>query len=491
MIDNLTTHPFQPSHDPDKFHEECGVFGVYGSEDAAALTALGLHALQHRGQEAAGIVSYDGKRFHPHRAMGLVGDIFGNAEVIETMPGDSAIGHNRYSTAGETVLRNVQPLYADYSFGGLALAHNGNLTNARQLRRELVQAGSLFQSTMDTEVIQHLIATSRETRLLDRFIEALRAIDGAYSLVALSRRKMIGARDPLGVRPLVLGELGDAWILASETCALDIIGATFVRDIEPGELIVIDEDGLHSYKPSPQVRKRLCIFEYIYFARPDSDVDGTNVYEARKGIGAELARESHVDADLVIPVPDSGVPAAIGYAAEAGIPFELGLIRNHYVGRTFIEPTDEIRHLGVRLKHNANRGQLDGKSVILVDDSIVRGTTSKKIVEMVRSAGAREVHVRISSPPTRGPCYYGIDTPEASQLLAANHEVEEIRKLIGADSLAYISIDGLYRAMGEPGRDNDAPQYCDACFSGDYPIALTDQEHADDVTQMSLLAELA
>ncbi len=491
MIDNLTTHPFQPPHDPDKFHEECGVFGVYGSEDAAALTALGLHALQHRGQEAAGIVSYDGKRFHPHRAMGLVGDIFGNAEVIETMPGDSAIGHNRYSTAGETVLRNVQPLYADYSFGGLALAHNGNLTNARQLRRELVQAGSLFQSTMDTEVIQHLIATSRETRLLDRFIEALRAIDGAYSLVALSRRKMIGARDPLGVRPLVLGELGDAWILASETCALDIIGATFVRDIEPGELIVIDEDGLHSYKPSPQVRKRLCIFEYIYFARPDSDVDGTNVYEARKGIGAELARESHVDADLVIPVPDSGVPAAIGYAAEAGIPFELGLIRNHYVGRTFIEPTDEIRHLGVRLKHNANRGQLDGKSVILVDDSIVRGTTSKKIVEMVRSAGAREVHVRISSPPTRGPCYYGIDTPEASQLLAANHEVEEIRKLIGADSLAYISIDGLYRAMGEPGRDNDAPQYCDACFSGDYPIALTDQEHADDVTQMSLLAELA
>lgn len=491
MIDNLTTHPFQPSHDPDKFHEECGVFGVYGSEDAAALTALGLHALQHRGQEAAGIVSYDGKRFHPHRAMGLVGDIFGNAEVIETMPGDSAIGHNRYSTAGETVLRNVQPLYADYSFGGLALAHNGNLTNARQLRRELVQAGSLFQSTMDTEVIQHLIATSRETRLLDRFIEALRAIDGAYSLVALSRRKMIGARDPLGVRPLVLGELGDAWILASETCALDIIGATFVRDIEPGELIVIDEEGLHSYKPSPQVRKRLCIFEYIYFARPDSDVDGTNVYEARKGIGAELARESHVDADLVIPVPDSGVPAAIGYAAEAGIPFELGLIRNHYVGRTFIEPTDEIRHLGVRLKHNANRGQLDGKSVILVDDSIVRGTTSKKIVEMVRSAGAREVHVRISSPPTRGPCYYGIDTPEASQLLAANHEVEEIRKLIGADSLAYISIDGLYRAMGEPGRDNDAPQYCDACFSGDYPIALTDQEHADDVTQMSLLAELA
>jgi len=374
----MTTHPFLSPHDPDKFHDECGVFGVYGTEDAAALTALGLHALQHRGQEAAGIVSYDGNRFHPHRAMGLVGDVFGDSEVIRTMPGDSAIGHNRYSTAGETVLRNVQPLYADYSFGGLALAHNGNLTNARQLRRELVRTGSLFQSTMDTEVIQHLIATSLESRLLDRFIAALRAIDGAYSLVALSRRKLIGARDPLGVRPLVLGQLGDAWILASETCALDIIGASYIRDIEPGELIVIDEDGLHSHQPSPQVRKRLCIFEYIYFARPDSDVDGTNVYEARKAIGAELARESSVEADLVIPVPDSGVPAAIGYAAEAGIPFELGLIRNHYVGRTFIEPTDEIRHLGVRLKHNANRGQLKGKRVVLVDDSIVRGTTSKR-----------------------------------------------------------------------------------------------------------------
>jgi len=487
----MTTHPFLSPHDPDKFHDECGVFGVYGTEDAAALTALGLHALQHRGQEAAGIVSYDGNRFHPHRAMGLVGDVFGDSEVIRTMPGDSAIGHNRYSTAGETVLRNVQPLYADYSFGGLALAHNGNLTNARQLRRELVRTGSLFQSTMDTEVIQHLIATSRESRLLDRFIAALRAIDGAYSLVALSRRKLIGARDPLGVRPLVLGQLGDAWILASETCALDIIGARYIRDIEPGELIVIDEDGLHSHQPSPQVRKRLCIFEYIYFARPDSDVDGTNVYEARKAIGAELARESSVEADLVIPVPDSGVPAAIGYAAEAGIPFELGLIRNHYVGRTFIEPTDEIRHLGVRLKHNANRGQLKGKRVVLVDDSIVRGTTSKKIVEMVRAAGAREVHVRISSPPTRSPCFYGIDTPEASELLASNHDVEEIRKLISADSLAYISIDGLYRAMGEHGRNNDAPQYCDACFSGEYPIALTDFTDVDNVSQMSLLAELA
>ncbi|MDA0787047.1 MAG: amidophosphoribosyltransferase [Proteobacteria bacterium] len=488
----FTTHPFQAGSDPDKFHEECGVFGVFGTEDAAAFTALGLHALQHRGQEAAGIVSYDGKRFHPHRAMGLVGDIFGDRDVIDRLPGDSAIGHNRYSTTGETVLRNVQPLYAGYGFGGLALAHNGNLTNARQLRRELVQAGSLFQSTMDTEVIQHLIATSREARLLDRVIEALRAVDGAYSLVALSRRKLIGARDPLGVRPLVLGQIGDAWVLASESCALDIIGADFVRDIEPGEIIVIDDEGVHSHKPALPTRKRFCIFEYIYFARPDSNVDGRNVYEARKAIGAEMAREAPVDADLVIPVPDSGVPAAIGYAAEAGIPFELGLIRNHYVGRTFIEPTDEIRHLGVRLKHNANRGQLDGKRVILVDDSIVRGTTSKKIVEMVRNAGATEVHVRISSPPTKSPCFYGIDTPEASELLAANHDVDGIRRLIGADSLAYVSMDGLYRAMGETaGRNNDAPQYCDACFSGEYPIALTDMNDTDNTSQMSLLAELA
>jgi amidophosphoribosyltransferase len=491
VTNTFTTHPFQAGSDPDKFHEECGVFGVFGTEDAAAFAALGLHALQHRGQEAAGIVSYDGKRFHPHRAMGLVGDIFGDREVIDRMPGDSAIGHNRYSTAGETVLRNVQPLYADYSFGGLALAHNGNLTNARQLRRELVEAGSLFQSTMDTEVIQHLIATSREARLLDRVIEALRTVDGAYSLVALSRRKLIGARDPLGVRPLVLGQIGDAWVLASETCALDIIGADFVRDVEPGEIVVIDDDGVHSHKPNPPTRRRFCIFEYIYFARPDSNVEGKNVYEARKAIGAEMARETPVDADLVIPVPDSGVPAAIGYAAEAGIPFELGLIRNHYVGRTFIEPTDEIRHLGVRLKHNANRGQLEGKRVILVDDSIVRGTTSKKIVEMVRNAGATEVHVRISSPPTRSPCFYGIDTPQASELLASNNDVDGIRQLIGADSLAYVSMDGLYRAMGETGRDNDAPQYCDACFSGEYPIALTDMNDTDNTSQMSLLAELA
>ncbi len=490
MSPGSSTHPFSANGD-DKFHEECGVFGVYGSDDAAALTALGLHALQHRGQEAAGIVSFDGSRFYPHRALGLVGEIFGEKEIIDTLPGNSAIGHVRYSTTGETALRNVQPLYADYSFGGLALAHNGNLTNAVSLHRDLVNRGSLFQSTSDTEVFQHLIATSSGARLLDRVVETLREVEGAYSLVALSRRKLIGARDPMGVRPLLLGALGDARIITSETCALDIIGAEFVRDVEPGEIIVVDDDGVHSHKPFPATRKRFCIFEFIYFARPDSSVEGRNIYEARKAIGAELARESLVDADFVIPVPDSGVPAAIGYAQESQLPFELGLIRNHYVGRTFIEPSDEIRHLGVKLKHNANRQQLVGKRVILVDDSIVRGTTSRKIVEMVRQAGAKEVHMRISSPPTMHSCFYGIDTPERSQLLAANYDVEGIRQQIGADSLAFVSIDGLYRAMGEAERNNDAPQFCDACFTGDYPISLTDFDEGGETSQMSLLAGLA
>ena len=485
-----TTHPFSADGD-DKFREECGVFGVYRADDAAALTALGLHALQHRGQEAAGIVSYDGHHFYPHRALGLVGETFGDQEIINTLLGDSAIGHVRYSTTGETALRNVQPLYADFSFGGLALAHNGNRTNAVSLLRGRVERGSLSQSTSDTEVFQHLLATSSGARRLDRVVDTLRTVEGAYSLVALSRRKLIGARDPMGVRPLILGQLGDAWIITSETCALDIIGAEFVRDVEPGEIIVVDEEGVHSHAPFPAMRKRFCIFEYIYFARPDSSVEGRNVYEARKAIGAELARESMVDADIVIPVPDSGVPAAIGFAQEAQLPFELGLIRNHYVGRTFIEPTDEIRHLGVKLKHNANRQQLEGKRVILVDDSIVRGITSRKIVEMVRQAGAREVHMRISSPPTVHSCFYGIDTPERSELLAAQFDVDGIRQQIDVDSLAYITIDGLYRAMGETGRNNDMPQYCDACFSGDYPISLTDFDEGGATTQMSLLAGLA
>ncbi len=476
--------------DDDHLREECAVFGVYGHAEAAAHTALGLHALQHRGQEATGIVSYDGRQFHAHRGLGLVGEIFADGNVIERLRGTAAVGHNRYSTTGEPLMRNVQPLFAEFEFGGLAIAHNGNLTNARTLRSEMIRRGSIFQSTSDTEIFNHLIATGRGS-ILDRIIAALRQVEGAYSLVALTKEGLIGVRDPLGVRPLQLGRLDDAWILASESCAFDIIGAEFVRDIEPGELVIIDEDGISSHRPFLRTRPRFCIFEFIYFSRPDSVVEGTSVYEVRKRIGAELARESRVEADIVVPVPDSGTPAALGYAVESGIPFELGIIRNHYVGRTFIEPTDEIRHLGVKLKHNANAAYIAGKRVVLVDDSIVRGTTSKKIVEMMRAAGAREVHFRVSSPPTMHSCFYGVDTPKRKQLLAANLDVDGIRAEIGADSLSFLSMDGLYRAMGEDGRNDAAPQYCDACFSGDNPIALTDQLGGDDDdAQLSLLAEL-
>ena len=476
----------------DKLREECGLFGIYGTLDAAAHTALGLHALQHRGQEAAGIVSYNGARFSVHRALGHVGSSFSSEKVMAELRGHAAVGHVRYSTSGDTILRNVQPIYADLSFGGFAIAHNGNLTNAFALRQDLVARGCIFQSTMDTEVITHLMAISREHDVIDRLVDALTQVEGAYSLIALTAGALIGVRDPHGVRPLALGRLRDAIILASESCALDIIGAEFVRDVEPGELVVIDENGIHSLRPFRPVQRRFCIFEYIYFARPDSVVEGTSVYEARKRIGAELARESAIDADVVIPVPDSGVPAAIGFAAEARIPFELGIIRNHYVGRTFIEPTDQIRHLGVKLKHNANRAYIEGKRVVLVDDSIVRGTTSTKIVEMVREAGAREVHMRIASPPTTHSCFYGVDTPERSKLLAATHDIEAMRVFIKADTLAFVSIDGLYRAMGFRGRNNAQPQFCDACFSGDYPIALTDVERANNRSaQLSLLAELA
>jgi amidophosphoribosyltransferase len=483
-----------PTTDPpdaDHLHEECGVFGVYGHPDAAALTALGLHALQHRGQEAAGIVAYDGEQFNAHRGRGHVSDNFSSREVIERLRGSAAIGHVRYATTGEVALRNVQPLFADFAFGGLAICHNGNLTNSYQLRRQLVRRGSLFQSTSDTEVIVHLIATSLKETVVDRLIDALRLVQGAYSLVAISQHEVIGVRDPLGVRPLVLGRLAEAWILASETCALDIIGAEFERDVEPGEIVIIGASGLRSLMPFEHREGRFCVFEHIYFARPDSIVEGTSVYEARKRIGAELARESHVDADIVVPVPDSGVPAAIGYAQESGLPFELGIIRNHYVGRTFIEPTDQIRHLGVRLKHNASRANLSGKRVILVDDSIVRGTTSIKIVDMVRRAGARAVHMRISSPPTTHPCFYGIATPEREQLLAARYDIEGMAKFIGVDSLAFLSIDGLYRAMGEPRRDRLAPRFCDACFTGDYPITPTDADDGKASVQLSLLAEPA
>jgi len=478
----------------DKLHEECGVVGIWNHGDAAALTALGLHALQHRGQEATGIVTHDGRHFHSHRGLGLVGENFGEARVIAGLPGRRALGHNRYATTGDTVLRNVQPLYADFEFGGLAVAHNGNLTNATLLRRALVRRGCLFQSTMDSEVFIHLIAISQYSTVVDRLIDALKQVIGAYSLISLTDEALMGVRDPLGVRPLILGQLQNAegdrsWVLASETCALDIIGAEFVRDVEPGEVVVINDAGVHSIKPfGRQAAPRFCVFEYIYFARPDSVMEGMPVYAARKRIGAELARESHVEADVIVPVPDSGVPAAMGYAEESGVPFELGIIRNHYVGRTFIEPTDHIRHLGVKLKHSANRGVLEGKRVILVDDSIVRGTTSRKIVEMVRAAGAAEVHMRISSPPTTHSCFYGIDTPERSKLLAATHDVDEMCRLIGADSLAFISHDALYRALGHARREAGAPQYCDACFTGEYPIALPDID-ASDNRQLSLLSE--
>ncbi len=469
----LTTDPF----DDDKLKEECGVFGVFGTPDAARLTTLGLHALQHRGQEAVGIVARDGDRFNAHKGLGHVAANFAQESVINALVGDSAIGHVRYSTTGETILRNVQPLFAEFESGGFAIAHNGNLTNAMTLRGQLIRRGCLFQSTSDTEVIVHLIATSLDSSIPKRVMDALRQVKGAYSLVMLSPEAMIGVRDPAGVRPLVLGKLGEAYILASETCALDIIGADFVRDVEPGEAIIIDKDGLHSKKPFRETRQRLCIFEYIYFARPDSLMDGKGVYEARKRIGAELAHEKPVEADLVIPVPDSGVPAALGYAQASGIPFELGIIRNHYVGRTFIQPSDAIRNLGVKLKHSPNTEIIKGKKIILVDDSIVRGTTSRKIVDMMRHAGASEVHMRISSPPTVFPCFYGIDTPEREHLMAARMTEQQMAEAIGCDTLSFISMDGLYRAVSGEARNNSLPQYCDACFSGDYPLELTDHDH--------------
>ncbi len=487
-MSEASTHPW----DDDKFHEECGVFGVWNVTDAAALTALGLHALQHRGQEAAGIVALDQAGiFHSHRARGLVGENFSDKKVIDSLPGRAAVGHNRYATTGETALRNVQPLFADFEFGGFAVAHNGNLTNANVLKRELVKRGSLFQSTTDSELFIQLMAISLYSAVEERLIDALRRVQGAYSLVALHNKALMGARDPSGVRPLVLGRIGPedgahSWVLASETCALEIVSADFVRDVEPGEIVIIDDTGVRSIKPFGRTGSRFCIFEYIYFARPDSVMEGIPVYETRKRIGAELARESNVPADVVVPVPDSGVPSAMGYATEAGIPFELGIIRNHYVGRTFIEPTDQIRNLGVKLKHSANRAVLEGKRVILVDDSIVRGTTSKKIVEMVRAAGAKEVHMRISSPPTTYSCYYGIDTPERGKLMAAQHDLAEMARIIGVDSLAFISLDGLYRALGRPARDAAKPAFCDACFTGDYAIPLTDSLESAD-RQLSLL----
>lgn len=473
----------------DKLHEECGVFGVFGQQDAAALVALGLHALQHRGQEAAGIVTYDGSRFHAEKRLGLVGDHFSKEQTIARLPGTCGIGHVRYSTTGATALRNVQPMFAELSSGGFAICHNGNLTNAMNLRREMINDGAIFHSSSDTEVILQLVAQSRKPRFVERFIEALHSIEGAYSLVAMTNKKLIGVRDPFGIRPLVLGDLNGSPVLASETCALDIIGATFVREIENGELVVISEDGIESLNPFPPHPKRPCIFEYIYFSRPDSVFGGKSIYECRKRFGYELAKEAPVEADVVIPVPDSGVPSAVGFAQESGIPFELGIIRNHYVGRTFIEPTQQIRALGVKLKHNANRGAIEGKRIVLVDDSIVRGTTSIKIVQMMYDAGATEVHLRVASPPIKYPDFYGIDTPNPEALIASTHTIEEIARHIGVTSLAYISIDGIYRAMGYEGRDNANPQFTDHSFTGDYPTPLTDMEGPHAPKQLSLLAE--
>ena len=456
----------------DKISEECGIFGIFGSSEAHLLTALGLHALQHRGQEATGMVSFDGKQFKAKRGLGHVSENFNSASMkMDELAGYAAIGHNRYSTTGQSEIRNIQPFLTELAFGDFAIAHNGNLTNAERVRGSLIDTGSLFQSTTDTETIIHLIARSKRNKVEERIKEALLQIEGAYALIALVDNMMIGIRDPLGVRPLILGKLNNSYILTSETCALDIIGAEYIRDIEPGEMVLITENIVKSLRISEPLKSRFCIFEYIYFSRPDSVINQKSVYKARKMIGAELARESKVSADLVIPVPDSGVPAALGYAQESGIRFEFGIIRNHYIGRTFIQPSQDARSSGVMMKHNANANIINGKDIILVDDSIVRGTTSRKIVKMMREAGAKSVHMRIASPPTTNPCFYGVDTPSKENLIAAQLNLEDIRNEIEADSLAFISIHGLYRAMGETKRNKQSPQYCDACFTGDYPIA--------------------
>ncbi len=459
---------------------ECGVCGVFGHSEAANLTYLGLYALQHRGQEAAGVTSCDGTLFHTHRGMGKVADVFGPQDMAR-LNGRHAIGHVRYSTSGASVERNAQPLVIDYQHGGLAMAHNGNLVNAQHLRDYLEGQGSIFQTDMDTEVIIHLVAKAAGNSVEERLAAALREVKGAYTLVALTESRLVGARDPMGFRPLVMGIIDGAYVLASETCALALIGADFVRDVRPGEMVVITADGVRSHFPLDEQPRRMCVFEYMYFARPDSTLDGINVYRARKAIGRELAREHPVEGDVVVPVPDSGVAAAMGYAEASGLPLELGLIRNHYVGRTFIEPKQAIRHFGVKVKLNAVQEVLEGRRVILVDDSIVRGTTSAKIVGMMRASGAREVHMRISAPPTIGPCHYGIDTPDREQLIAANKTLEEIRAHLGCDTLAYLSLEGLYRGMGGRG-----PGYCDACFSDEYPVAPE-----EGTPQMSLLREEA
>lgn len=464
-------HKELPIISPDKFHDECAVFGIFGHEEAANLTYLGLYALQHRGQEASGIVSGDGEQFYIQKGMGLVADIY-NKTTLEKLPGRMAIGHNRYSTAGGNDLKNVQPFNVNFAFGNLALAHNGNLINAQVLRNELEAYGAIFQSTSDTEVIIHLIAHSRASTFLARVMDALNQVRGAFSLVLMTDNGLIAVRDPHGLRPLCLGRVRGGWVVASETCAFDLLDAEYIREIEPGELVVLSDQGIDSHRPFPKVDPAMCVFEYVYFARPDSRIFGANaVYSTRKALGRRLAQESWVEADIVIPVPDSGVPAALGYSEGGGIPFETGLIRNHYVGRTFIEPEQSIRHFGVKVKLNAVPEVLAGKRVVVVDDSLVRGTTSRKIVKMLRNAGAKEVHMRISSPPIISPCFYGIDTPTKKELIASNHSTEEIRKYITADSLSYLSLDGMLQsAPGVPA------QYCNACFTEKYPIAFTRAE---------------
>lgn len=501
MTDNVPHHQMDRESslwldlEGDTLREECGVFGILGHEDASALTALGLHALQHRGQESAGIVSFDGTQFHSERHLGLVGDHYTDQATLAKLPGASAMGHVRYSTTGETILRNVQPLFAELEVGGIAIAHNGNITNGLTLRRQLIADGAICQSTSDTEVVLHLIARSKNKNSAKRFVDALTHLEGAYSMVALTGTKLIGARDPNGIRPLVYGELDGKPIFASETCALDIIGAKFIRDVENGEVVICEmqPDGsisIESVKPFDARPERICLFEYVYFARPDSVVAGRSVYTARKKMGINLANEAPLEADVVVPVPDGGTPAALGFSQASGIPFEYGIIRNHYVGRTFIEPAQHIRALGVKLKHSANREQIRGKRVVLVDDSIVRGTTSLKIVEMIREAGASEVHMRVASPMITHSDYYGIDTPDPEKLLANQYrDLEKMRDYIGVDSLEFLSIGGLYDAVGGEKRNADTPQFTDHCFTGDYPTPLTDLSGADGHKKLSLLKE--
>ena len=468
-----------------RLKEECGVFGIFNNKDAAALTALGLHALQHRGQEGCGIVTTDEKKFYAERRLGLVGDNFTKGKVLEKLPGNFAIGHNRYSTAGSNSIKNVQPFYADLFDGGISIAHNGNLCNAKSLKTNLVKDGSIFQTTSDTETIVQLIAKSKREKIVDKIIDSLFKIQGGYALTILTKNKLIGVRDPFGIRPLVIGKLNKSYILASETCALDIIEAKFVREVKNGEIVVITKNGLESIMPFPKIKERPCVFEYIYFSRPDSIINGTSVYEYRKKLGNELAKETHVDCDLIVPVPDSGVPAAIGYSENIKKNFELGIIRNHYVGRTFIEPTQQIRSFGVKLKHNINKSLVKNKSITLIDDSLVRGTTSVKIIKMLYDSGAKEVHLRIASPPIKFPDYYGVDTPSQNELLASKLDIEGMRKFINATSLNFLSIDGLYKSLGYNKRNSLYPQFTDHCFTGEYPVEPLDARNMkEDKTTM-------